>query len=883
MSAPAFGVLVFDGDANLQHVDAEAASVLGDSRAALFDGTADVLRSPISTADGGSYESLPVFVNDLLAHAESFDTVSLANEPWDEARVTYGPDGPNGVSVTVQVSERTRRHERRLQSTQKHLLEQIATGNPLGEVLRDLVLFIEEERPGMLGSVLLLDPDAQTLHHGAAPSLPEDYREVIEGVSVGPATGSCGAAAFHDDVVIAEDIRTDDHWDEYRDVALRNDLRACWSVPIHGEGGETLGTFALYYDDPCSPDAYDRRLIEEASHLASIAIEHDRRKRELQIQKSQFRRLVENAQPIIFLLDADGTLLVSEGDDLSALGVEPGEHEGTSVFELYADYPAMLDYIEQALSGHTVDDVIEMGDVVFDVWYAPYYNRAGAVAGCIGMAVDITERREAEAALRANRDLLRRTQKMAGVGGWEYDPAADAMVGTEETYRIYEVSPNDELSLDESLTFYPEETASAFRNAARRCLQRGEPFEVEGPMMTPEGTFRWVRVQGEARRTNRGSVKMVGTVLDLTERHEIEERLREQKDWLRSITENISGGIYRSTKDGLVYANQAFLDLFGYDDLEEMAAANPRSFFVNPDVRAELLQREEAQGGLDGVEVEYRRKDGSTFIGLLRSTQVTDEQGRTKYFDGVVTDISEQKAREQQLKEAKQEAEEASRLKSALLANMSHEIRTPLTSIIGFAGVLRENLSGEHARYADLAHRSGERLMETLDSVLQLSKLEAGVTTPTSKTMDLVSTAREAVHLHRPQAESAHVTLHFEAPVDELVGTWAPTAIQRILSNLLGNALKFTPEGGAVTVRVAVADGTALLSVSDTGIGISDSFQSRLFDAFTQESEGLKREHEGSGLGLAIVSRLVELVDGEIDVESTKGEGACFTVRLPLS
>jgi signal transduction histidine kinase len=266
------------------------------------------------------------------------------------------------------------------------------------------------------------------------------------------------------------------------------------------------------------------------------------------------------------------------------------------------------------------------------------------------------------------------------------------------------------------------------------------------------------------------------------------------------------------------------------------------------------------------------------------------EPGPFESFDLHLIDVLAKKAaavlvrieREQQLKATKQKAEEASRLKSALLANMSHEIRTPLTSIIGFAGLLESNLSGQDARYAELVHHGGERLMDTLDSVLQLSKLEAGVIEPSSDDVDLVAKAREAVDLYRQRAETAGVALHFDPATESLVGAWDATAVHRVLSNLLSNALKFTPEGGTVTVGVCEHDEQAVVTVADTGIGIGDGFRNRLYDAFTQESDGLEREHEGSGLGLAIVSRLVDLLDGEIDVESTKGEGTCFRVALPL-
>jgi PAS domain S-box-containing protein len=805
---------------------------------------------------------------------------------WNDVYIApvRAADGTVTHYVSVQDDVTDRRQAARLRDEQNRLLERIATGAPLSDVLSELLSFIEAERPGLFGSVLLLDAEGQALYHGGAPSLPEAFLEAVDGLPVGPHVGACGTAAYHDAPVVVEDIATDEKCSGYRDLALEHGLRACWSTPIHGEDGEVLGTFALYYDEPRAPTAAERRLVEEASHIAGVAIEHDQQKRALQLQEEQFQRLVENAQPIVFLLDADGTFLLSEGEDLGAVGLEPGEAVGTSVYDRYADHPALLAHIDRALDGETVDDTIEMGDVVFDIWYAPYYDRSGDVAGCIGMAVDITERRAAEAALRANRDLLRRTQEIAHVGGWAYDPQTDTMVGTEETYRLYEIPPDAAFSLQESLTFYPPEVESSLKAAAARCLTDGEPFAVEGPMTGREGTRRWVRIRGEARHADDGTVeRMVGTVQDLTERHEMEERLRASEQRFRGLFEEAALGIALLGPDGtIVEANPelaSMLDappqsLHGHSF---SALAHPEDQGEDAELFAALVQGER---GRYEVEKRFVRHDDTVFWG--RVTVSSHEGPGTPEAIGMVEDISSQRAYERQLREAKQEAEEASRLKSALLANMSHEIRTPLTSMIGFTGVLQDNLSGTDARYARLAHQGGKRLMDTLDSVLQLSKLEAGVTSPDTERVDLVEQGRETCALFQSQAEEAGVTLRFDAAVDALHGRWAPTAVQRVLSNLLNNALKFTPSGGTVTVRVRRDGDAAVLAVEDTGVGIAEDARSRIFKAFTQESEGLQREHEGSGLGLAIVRRLVDLIGGEIDLESTKGEGTCFTVRLPL-
>ncbi len=399
-----------------------------------------------------------------------------------------------------------------------------------------------------------------------------------------------------------------------------------------------------------------------------------------------------------------------------------------------------------------------------------------------------------------------------------------------------------------------------------------------------EGTRRWVRIRGEARYADDGTIeKMVGTVQDLTERHKMEERLRASEERFRGLFEEAALGIALLGPDGtIVEANPELASMLGVAP----EALHGHSFFAlaHPEDRAEDKERFAAlvRGERDRYEVEKRfvRPDDTVFWGRV-TVSPHKGPGRPEAI-GMVEDISSQRASERQLREAKREAEEASRLKSALLANMSHEIRTPLTSIIGFTGVLEDHLSGTNARYARLAHQGGKRLMDTLDSVLQLSKLEAGVTTPDTERVDLVEQARRTCALFESQAEEAGVDLRFESAVDALHGRWASTAVQRVLSNLLSNAIKFTPSGGTVTVRIDRSDDRAAMVVEDTGVGISEEDRSRIFEAFTQESEGLQREHEGSGLGLAIVQRLVDLIGGQIDLESTKGEGTCFTVRLPI-
>lgn len=231
---------------------------------------------------------------------------------------------------------------------------------------------------------------------------------------------------------------------------------------------------------------------------------------------------------------------------------------------------------------------------------------------------------------------------------------------------------------------------------------------------------------------------------------------------------------------------------------------------------------------------------------------------------------------------AREEAEEMNRLKSAFLANMSHEIRTPLTSVIGFSEVLQGmELPDTAAEFANLIDKGGQRLLQTLESVLDLSQLEAGTMDLQLDVVEITGFVRELEKSFMPQAREAEVQVTTDLPNHAVHAAVDKPALDRIVSNLLSNALKFTPSGGHVTIRVRSNADKFRLEVEDTGVGIAPDFQPHLFDAFKQESTGAMRAFEGSGLGLTIVKKLTDLMEGRIEVDSKKGKGTTMRVILP--
>ena len=226
------------------------------------------------------------------------------------------------------------------------------------------------------------------------------------------------------------------------------------------------------------------------------------------------------------------------------------------------------------------------------------------------------------------------------------------------------------------------------------------------------------------------------------------------------------------------------------------------------------------------------------------------------------------------------QAEEMSKLKSVLLTNISHETRTPLTTILGFAEILEEEVDDDQKEFVHLIQQGGKRLLNTLMSILDLARLESSSFQFEPEHFNICATVFDTCLLLEPIAQEKGITLEVDIPDQPIHVILDVSAVERAVSNLVSNAIKFTSEG-RVSVSLEADDCDVLIHVADTGIGISQEFMPYLFDEFKQESEGLARIHEGSGLGLPITKRLVELMKGKIMADSEKGYGSVFTVALP--
>ncbi|NBB86972.1 MAG: PAS domain S-box protein [Bacteroidetes bacterium] len=511
--------------------------------------------------------------------------------------------------------------------------------------------------------------------------------------------------------------------------------------------------------------------------------------------------------------------------------------------------------------------------------------RPVAGGGAVVSHFDVTDAVRIRQKLQRSQDMLERTERIGRIGGWQLDLRTGAHEWSDQTFRLHDLDPAEDPqpTPKEALDYYSPEARATVEAASREAIRNRASFQVEVPLITATGRVRQVRTQGEVVFEGEEAVRLRGIIQDITARHAAEEALAQKEELLRSITSNLSEGVYRSRpKTGLEYVNRAFVEMFGFDSAAELLAADSSTLYADEDARDDLLRRERERNALSSVDVQLRRKDGSVFWGRISSTVIRKDDGSIDYFDGAIIDVTDQKQFEQELIEAKEEAEQMNRLKTAFLANMSHEIRTPLTSIIGFSEVLEERASEDDDGIAGLIRKNGKRLMDTLNSVLDLAQLESGSFRPALERVDVTDHAAQAADLFAETAAEKGITLQLDVPDEPLYVQADPSALDRVLVNLVSNACKFTPEGH-VAVRAAAADGEVHLQVVDSGIGIPEQAQEVIFDEFEQVSSGLSRHFEGTGLGLAITRKLVDLMDGRIWVESTPQEGSTFVVALPRS
>jgi PAS domain S-box-containing protein len=430
-------------------------------------------------------------------------------------------------------------------------------------------------------------------------------------------------------------------------------------------------------------------------------------------------------------------------------------------------------------------------------------------------------------------------------------------------------------------------------------------FEDEGWRVRKDGTRFWANVVITALRDDAGELRGFAKVTrDLTQRREHEESLRQSEERFRLLVDGVSDyAVFMLDPNGYVLTwNSGAERIKGYK-AQEIVGQHFSTFYPR-DVAEGGWPEHELQVATETgrfVEEGWRiRKDGSRFWANITITAVRDESGRLRGFAKLTRDLSERKRtesletdgaqRDEMLeaeRSARMAAQRAARVKDEFLATLSHELRTPLSAILGWTQILRKQgvpKPEDFHRAMEIIERNTRAQVQLIDDLLDLSRIMSGRIRLDVQQIRMVDIVRGAIESAEPTAQAKGV--HLESSFDPLGGMVSgdPARLQQILWNLLGNAIKFTPEGGKVQVLLQRIDAHVELSVSDNGIGIPANFLPHVFDRFSQKDSSTTRSYGGLGLGLAIAKQLVELHGGTLQALSPgEGQGASFIVKLPLT
>ncbi len=456
---------------------------------------------------------------------------------------------------------------------------------------------------------------------------------------------------------------------------------------------------------------------------------------------------------------------------------------------------------------------------------------------------------------------------------------------------------HEEIAKMHPLDFFSEGVRANVKNRIAEVFEKGESF-IEAPFMSKDGTSTPHFLTGK-RIVLGDSVCLVGVGIDVSDKILAEQARLEIEASYQTLFHYAPDGILiGDSQSTYLDANASICQMLGYKR-SELIGLNASDIIVSEGRQAIDQAIDEIQSRLDHhKEWIFKRKDGSTFPAEVMATLMPNGN-----LMGIVRDITERKETEkklrdlnesleskvelrtQELKAALSQAQVADQLKSAFLATMSHELRTPLNSIIGFTGIILQELAGplnaEQSKQLSMVRSSAKHLLELINDVLDLSKIEANQLDVEHKDFDLNESVDRVVNVVRNDAERKGLYLKVLCPKE--LGLWRGDRrrTEQILMNLINNAIKFTERGGIeVSVEIQKSPRILLVRVKDTGIGIKAEDLELLFLPFRQLDSGLTRNHEGTGLGLAICRRLAGLLDGDIQVQSEWLKGSEFTLKL---
>jgi len=719
----------------------------------------------------------------------------------------------------------------------------------------------------------------------------------------------------------------------WRDELLRRGYQSSAAFPIR-ENSKVVGTMNVYADQLEFFHDKEIALLEEVTSNLSFALENlareqTRRQAEAYaINEKQFSdTMIESMPGVLYFYDNQGRFLRWNKNFEIVSGYNDAEIKHMHPLDFFSDENKQLltnritevfikgeSFVEAALiakNGRAIPHFFTGRRVIFN-----------GQECLVGMGIDITERLAAEKASHESEKKLRALFEQAPLGIAVVDSKTGKFLNMNPQYsKIVGYAEDEMIQLDFMRITHPDDLKDDLENMRR--LHQGElqTFQMEKRLLRKDGSVVWINLTcvplWDEVNDSRQHIAMIE---DITVRKLAEERLAESECKYRELVESANSIILRwNSKGYITFLNEFGQRFFGYSADEVIGLHVIGTIVPSTDSDGHDLEGLIAQVCADPVQFERNinenmRRNGERVWIAWTNKIVLDENGQVIEILSVGTDITEQRNAEMAVRElnasleqrvtnrteelhtALVRAEAADRIKSAFLATMSHELRTPLNSIIGFTGILLQGLAGplnqEQNKQLGMVKSSARHLLELINDVLDISKIEAGQLQVYAEPFDLPSLIEQVSLSLRPVAEKKGLVLSCIVDPNIKLLDGDQRRVKQILINLINNAIKFTENGSVTVTAELVEDSSRLpkgisspsvqLRVSDTGMGVKPEDLNVLFQPFRQIDSGLTRQHEGTGLGLAICRRLLELMGGDISATSKWGIGSEFTVTFPL-
>ena len=617
---------------------------------------------------------------------------------------------------------------------------------------------------------------------------------------------------------------------------------------------------------------------------------------DLSASEDRFKQVADSTGVWIWEVDANGLYTYASPVVEKILGYTPGELVGKKHFyELFAgenSEETKMNVLKLFASKQSIKELLNQ-NVHKDgslVWLStsgnPILDKKGVLLGYRGADTDITERKKVEEALKESEFFFKESQKAAFIGSYKTDFILGRWESSEVLDKIFGIDKNFERTVPGWIDIvHPSDREMMNKYLEDEVIGKRKPFDKEYRIIRKnDGQERWVLGLGIVVFDDHGNVlSLIGTIQDISERKLNEYEIRK----LNRAVEATSEVVFVTDKEGiLTYVNPSFTEVYGHQADDVIGKVTPRILKSGQmdEASYESFWQELLNNRLVKGELINKTKDGRSIHIEGSSNAILNEAGEIIGFVAIQTDITKRKQIEEELVRAKEKAEESDRLKSAFLANMSHEIRTPMNGILGFAALLQEpNLSTNKLQhYIQTIQVSGKRMLNTINSIVDVSKIESGLINIDISEANLNERIEFVFRFFKREAEKKGLKFSFKTglPSKDAVIKTDHEKLNGILINLIKNAIKFTFEG-SIEFGYELKEAYLEFFVKDTGMGIPQSQLKIIFERFRQGSESVSRGYDGNGLGLSICNSYLEMLGGKIWVESEEGQGSVFYFTIP--